>query len=296
MRQAKTFGSLITAMVTPFDRNLKVDYAKVAELAAYLLKTGSDGLVLAGTTGESPTLAADEKIKIFETVLEAVKGKIKIIAGTGGNSTRDALELSEKAEKAGVDGLMLVAPYYNKPPQEGLYRHFKSIAAAVSLPVMLYNVPGRTAINLEAETTLRLAEVENIVAIKEAGGNLDQITYLCANAPAGFSVYSGDDSLTLPVLSVGGVGVVSVASHLAGLEIKKMIEAYFAGKTKEAAKIHQGLSRLFKGLFVESNPIPVKAALNMVGKEVGEPRLPLCPLAEGPAANLRELLRSYKFL
>ncbi|MGI6307870.1 MAG: 4-hydroxy-tetrahydrodipicolinate synthase [Dethiobacteria bacterium] len=296
MRQKNAFGSLITAMVTPFYRDLRVDYDKVAELAEHLLKTGSDGLVLAGTTGESPTLSADEKINICKTALEVVKGRIKIIAGTGGNSTREAIELSKRAEEAGVDGIMLVTPYYNKPPQEGLYRHFKSIAEAVSLPIMLYNVPGRTAINLAAETTLRLAEIENIVAVKEAGGNLEQITYICARAPEGFSVYSGDDSLTLPVLSVGGVGVVSVTSHLIGLEIKKMIETFFAGKVNEAAKIHQKLLPLFNGLFVVANPIPVKAALNMIGQEVGEPRLPLCPLTENLAANLKELLRHYNLL
>ena len=296
MQKANAFGSMITAMVTPFDQDLKVDYNRVAELTEYLLRTGSDGLVLAGTTGESPTLSVDEKINIFKTALEVAKGRIKIIAGTGGNSTREAVELSKRAEKVGVDGLMLVTPYYNKPPQEGLYRHFKSIAEAVFLPVMLYNVPGRTAINLAAETTLRLAEIENIVAVKEAGGNLEQITYICARAPSGFSVYSGDDSLTLPILSIGGAGVVSVASHLVGLEIKKMIETFFAGKIREAAKIHQVLLPLFNGLFVVANPIPVKAALNMIGKEVGEPRLPLCPLSDNFATDLKKLLYNYNLL
>ncbi len=293
MRQKNNFGSLITAMVTPFDEDLKVDYNQVAELAVHLSKTGSDGLVLAGTTGESPTLSADEKINICKTALEAVQGRIKIIAGTGGNSTREALELSKKAEKAGVDGIMLVTPYYNKPPQEGLYRHFKSIAEAVSLPIMLYNVPGRTAVNLTAETTLKLAEIENIVAVKEASGNLEQITYICAGSPEGFSIYCGDDSLTLPVLSVGGAGVVSIASHLVGLEIKEMIESYFAGKVREAAKTHQELLPLFNGLFVVANPIPVKAALNLIGQKVGKPRLPLCSLTENLTAELKELLRSY---
>ncbi len=293
MRLKNNFGSLITAMVTPFDGDLKVDYNQVAELAVHLSQTGSDGLVLSGTTGESPTLSAEEKINICKTAIKAVQGKVKIIAGTGGNSTRESVELSKQAEKAGVDGIMLVVPYYNKPPQEGLYRHFKTIAEAVSLPVMLYNVPGRTAVNLTAETTLRLAEIENIVAIKEASGNLEQITYICAGAPKGFSVYCGDDALTLPVLSVGGVGVVSIASHLVGLEIKKMIEAYLAGKIKEAAEIHQQLLPLFNGLFVVANPIPVKTALNLTGWKVGEPRLPLCSLTDQLITNLKELLRSY---
>lgn len=293
MRQKKYFGSLITAMVTPFDENLKVDYNQVAELAKHLSDTGSDSLVLSGTTGESPTLSADEKISICRTALEAVQGKVKIIAGTGGNSTRETIELSKEAEKAGVDGIMLVVPYYNKPPQEGLYRHFRSVAEAISLPVMLYNVPGRTAVNLTAETTLKLAEIENIIAIKEASGDLEQITYICAGAPEGFSIYCGDDSLTLPVLSVGGVGVVSITSHLVGLEIKQMIESYITGETEKAAKIHQKLLPLFNGLFVMANPIPVKAALNLTGWKVGKPRLPLCPLTEKLTADLKELLRVY---
>lgn len=293
MRQKKYFGSLITAMVTPFDENLKVDYNQVAELAKHLSDTGSDSLVLSGTTGESPTLSADEKISICRTALEAVQGKVKIIAGTGGNSTRETIKLSKEAEKAGVDGIMLVVPYYNKPPQEGLYRHFRSVAEAISLPVMLYNVPGRTAVNLTAETTLKLAEIENIIAIKEASGDLEQITYICAGAPEGFSIYCGDDSLTLPVLSVGGVGVVSITSHLVGLEIKQMIESYITGETEKAAKIHQKLLPLFNGLFVMANPIPVKAALNLTGWKVGKPRLPLCPLTEKLTADLKELLRVY---
>ncbi|NMB35944.1 MAG: 4-hydroxy-tetrahydrodipicolinate synthase [Firmicutes bacterium] len=280
-------------MVTPFDENLKVDYNQVAELAKHLSDTGSDSLVLSGTTGESPTLSADEKISICRTALEAVQGKVKIIAGTGGNSTRETIKLSKEAEKAGVDGIMLVVPYYNKPPQEGLYRHFRSVAEAISLPVMLYNVPGRTAVNLTAETTLKLAEIENIIAIKEASGDLEQITYICAGAPEGFSIYCGDDSLTLPVLSVGGVGVVSITSHLVGLEIKQMIESYITGETEKAAKIHQKLLPLFNGLFVMANPIPVKAALNLTGWKVGKPRLPLCPLTEKLTADLKELLRVY---
>lgn len=293
MRQKNYFGSLITAMVTPFDENLEVDYNQVAELAKHLSNTGSDGLVLSGTTGESPTLSADEKINICKTALEAVQGKVKIIAGTGGNSTRETIELSKEAEKAGVDGIMLVVPYYNKPPQEGLYRHFKSVAEAVSLPIMLYNVPGRTAVNLTAETTLKLAEIENIIAIKEASGDLEQITYICAGAPEGFSVYCGDDSLTLPVLSVGGIGVVSITSHLVGPEIKRMIESFLTGKTEEAAKIHQRLLPLFNGLFVMANPIPVKAALNLTGRKVGKPRLPLCRLTEKLTVELKELLHAY---
>jgi 4-hydroxy-tetrahydrodipicolinate synthase len=286
-----TFGSLITAMVTPFDHKGKVNYDKVKELAEYLLNKGSDGLVLTGSTGESPVLSEEEKVNIYKTVVNKVQGKLKIIAGTGGNSTEKTIEMSKKAEEIGVDGLMLVVPYYNKPPQEGLYQHFKSIAHSVSLPIILYNVPGRTAVNLSAETTLKLAEIENIVAIKEASGNLEQITYICRGAPEGFDVYSGDDSMTLPVLSVGGKGVVSVASHLVGLEMKEMINAYLEGNIVAAGKIHQKLMPLFKALFVTSNPIPLKAALNMLGIEVGKPRLPLVSLPDNTADDLKVMLQ-----
>ncbi len=287
------FGSLLTAMITPFDGQQRVNYEQVAELARYLASRGSDALVITGTTGESPTLSNEEKFRIYDTVVRAVKGKIKVIAGTGCNSTQTTLETSKKAQETGVDGLMLVVPYYNKPTQEGLYLHFKSIANAVSLPIMLYNVPGRTAVNLSAETTLKLARIDNIVAVKEASGNLEQITYICQGAPEGFDVYSGDDSLTLPVLSVGGRGVVSVASHLVGLEMKAMLNSFFAGKAEEAAKKHQYLMPLFKALFVVSNPIPVKAALNMAGIDVGRTRLPLNDMPGQMAADLRGLLKKY---
>lgn len=288
-----TFGTLLTAMITPFDRQQQVNYEQVAELAKYLAGRGSDGLVITGTTGESPALSNEEKFRIYDTVVRTVKGKTKVIAGTGCNSTLSTIETSKKAEEIGVDGLMLVVPYYNKPPQEGLYLHFKSVADAVSLPIMLYNVPGRTAVNLSAATTLKLAEIDNIVAVKEASGNLEQITYICKGAPDGFDVYSGDDSLTLPVLSVGGKGVVSVASHLVGLEIKAMINSFFEGKVEEAAKKHQFLMPLFKALFAITNPIPVKAALNMAGIDAGRTRLPLSGMPENMAADLFDLLKNY---
>ena len=290
------FGCLITAIVTPFDENFHVNYERLIELAEYLLNKGSDGLVLTGTTGESPALTIEEKLNIYKILVDNFKGKLKIIAGTGGNSTKDAIELSIKAEEIGVDGLMLVVPYYNKPPQEGLYRHFKSIAEAVSLPIMLYNVPGRTGVNLAPETTLKLAEIDNIVAIKEASGNLEQITAICAGAPQGFAVYSGDDAMTLPVLSVGGKGVVSIASHLVGPELKEMMDCFFAGKVKEAIQIHQRLMPLFKALFITTNPIPLKAAMNMVGLKVGEPRLPLTTMPEHLTGNLKNLLQDLKLL
>ncbi len=287
------FGSLLTAMVTPFDRQQRVNHEQVAKLAKQLTDRGSDGLVITGTTGESPTLSNEEKLRIYDTVVRAVKGKTKVIAGTGCNSTLSTIETSKKAEEIGVDGLMLVVPYYNKPPQEGLYLHFKSVAEAVSLPIILYNVPGRTAVNLSAATTLKLAEIDNIVAVKEASGNLEQVTYICKGAPEGFDVYSGDDSLTLPVLSVGGKGVVSVASHLVGLEMKAMINSFFEGKIEAAVKKHQHLMPLFKALFVITNPIPVKAALNIAGIDVGRTRLPLSDMPESMAAELLDLLKSY---
>lgn len=287
------FGSLVTAMVTPFKENLEIDHSVVEKLATYLADNGSDSIVVAGTTGESPTLSKKEKLELFRTVVNSVKGKAKVIAGTGGNNTRESVELTKGAEKTGVDGIMLVTPYYNKPPQEGLYNHFKQIAGATDLPVMLYNVPGRTSVNLTAETSLRLAEIDNIVAIKEASANLEQIANICSDAPTGFAVYSGDDSMTLPVLSVGGTGVVSIASHLVGRAIKEMIEAYFNGESAKAAKLHQHLLPLFKSLFLTTNPIPLKAALNLVGFRVGLPRLPLTPLPENLMPKLEAILSRY---
>lgn len=287
------FGSLITAIVTPFHRDSSVNYEKMAELADLLVQKGSDSFVVTGTTGESPVLSTEEKLNLYKTVVDAVKGRAKVIAGTGGNSTEETIELSKKAEKTGVDGIMLVVPYYNKPPQEGLYQHFKRVAEEVSLPVMLYNIPGRTAVNLSAETTIRLSEIDNIVAIKEASGDLEQITYICANAPEGFKVYSGDDSMTLPILSVGGDGVVSIASHLVAPQIKEMINLFKEGKPEEAARIHQKNISLFKALFMTTNPIPLKAALKLVGIDVGDPRLPLTPLPEEMCDKLKKLLKDF---
>ncbi|NLC52232.1 MAG: 4-hydroxy-tetrahydrodipicolinate synthase [Firmicutes bacterium] len=272
------FGPLLTAMVTPLNDKLEVNYDQAAKLATYLLENGSDGIVVAGTTGESPTLTFEEKCELFKTVVAAVKGRGAVIAGTGSYSTKESVKLTIEAEKIGVDGIMLVTPYYNKPPQQSLYLHFKEIASATSLPVMLYNVPGRTGTNMSAETTLRLAEIDNIVAVKEASGSIEQITDICRKAPPGFALYSGADPMTLPILSVGGVGVVSVASQIAGKEIKKMINAYFNGDVQLACRIHQQLFPLFKGIFISSNPIPIKEALNLKGFNVGNPRLPLSPL------------------
>lgn len=287
------FGAVVTAMVTPFDERGEVNYEAAAELAAYLVKNGSTGLVLAGTTGESPTLSMEEKLELFRVVVEAVGEKAYILAGTGSYSTRDAVKLTKAASETGVHGILSVTPYYNRPPQEGLFRHFREVAGATDLPVMIYNVPKRTGVNISPETTLRLAEIENIVSIKEAGQDLEQAAAICRNAPPGFTVYSGDDSLTLPMLSVGAVGVVSVASNIAGPAIARMIAAYQKNRTEEAAALHRKLLPLFQGLFMTSSPIPVKAALKMMGFPVGEPRLPLVPLEAEQEARLQQLLREY---
>jgi len=280
-------------MVTPFDERGEVNYEAAAELAAYLVKNGSTGLVLSGTTGESPTLSMEEKLELFRVVVEAVGEKAYILAGTGSYSTRDAVKLTKAASETGVHGILSVTPYYNRPPQEGLFRHFREVAGATDLPVMIYNVPKRTGVNISPETTLRLAEIENIVSIKEAGQDLEQAAAICRNAPPGFTVYSGDDSLTLPMLSVGAVGVVSVASNIAGPAIARMIADYQNNRTEEAAALHRKLLPLFQGLFMTSSPIPVKAALKMMGFPVGEPRLPLVPLEAEQEARLQQLLREY---
>ena len=270
-----SFGQVITAMVTPMDRDLAVDYDRAAALAKRLIDAGSDGLVVCGTTGESPTLSDEEKIRLFRVVREAVGGGAKVIAGTGTYDTKHSIHLTREAERAGCDGVLLVNPYYNKPSQEGLYRHFKAIAESTRLPVMLYNIQGRTSVNCEPATIARLAQVPNIVAVKEASGSLDQMSQIRKLTPPQFDLYSGDDSLTLPLLAVGGTGVVSVAAHLAGREIKAMIAAFQAGDVRQALALHLRLWPLFKVLFIATNPTPVKAALAMSGFDAGGLRLPL---------------------
>ncbi|WP_406678436.1 4-hydroxy-tetrahydrodipicolinate synthase [Moorella sp. ACPs] len=269
------WGRILTAMVTPFTADGKLDLDGAKKLAAYLVDHGSDGLVVAGTTGESPALSHEEKIALFRAVKEAVGGRAAVIAGTGTNSTAASIELSREAEALGVDGLMLVVPYYNRPSQEGLYQHFKAIAGAVSLPIILYNIPSRTGRNMEAATTLRLAEIKNIVAVKEASGDLDQATAIIREAPAGFLVYSGDDSLTLPLMAVGAYGIISVAAHVAGDKMQAMVRAFVSGDVAGAAALHRELFPLFKALFITTNPVPVKEALQMLGLPAGPVRLPL---------------------
>nr|WP_256378512.1 4-hydroxy-tetrahydrodipicolinate synthase [Nodosilinea sp. P-1105] len=281
----------MTAMVTPFSEDGSVDYAVAERLADHLVAHGSDGLVVCGTTGESPTLTWDEEYQLFKSVKQAVGGRAKVVAGTGSNCTREAIQATRKASQLGLDGSLQVVPYYNKPPQEGIYQHFSQIAQAVpDLPIMLYNIPGRTGCAMAVETVARLAQIDNVVAIKEASGNLDQASQIRHSTPTGFSIYSGDDSLTLPLMSVGGSGVVSVASHLVGDLLQQMIQAYESGQPKLATNLHLKLLPLFKALFVTANPIPVKAALAMQGWQVGSVRSPLSPADDSVHILLKGVL------
>jgi len=288
------FGRLITAMVTPFNEQLEIDWNVTGRLIDYLIEEQkSDSLVVCGTTGESPTLSEEEKEALFRFAVERAAGRCKIIAGTGSNDTRHSIHLTRIAEQSGVDGVLLVAPYYNKPSQEGLYRHFKAVAESTSLPVMLYNVPGRTGVSISVETTLRLAQIPNIVATKECA-SVEQITEIVSGAPDSFVVYSGDDAITLPALAVGGYGIVSVASHIIGADMKRLIEAYTEGRTAEAAQINARCYPVFKGLFHCPHPVPnpvaVKAALRLKGLPVGGVRLPLVDANEQETAFIRNLI------
>ena len=286
------FGRLLTAMVTPFSEDGSVNYAVAEELAAHLVSQGSDGLVVCGTTGESPTLSWEEEYQLFQVVQKAVGGRAKVIAGTGSNSTAEAIAATQKAAKLGLDGSLQVVPYYNKPPQSGLYEHFRAIASACpQLPIMLYNIPGRTGQNLQPETVVKLAEIDNIVAIKEASGNLEQAYVIRRLTSSSFAIYSGDDLLTLPLLAVGGTGVVSVASHLVGSQIQQMIQAFETGNPTVAREINLKLFPLFKVLFCTTNPIPIKAALKMQGWKVGGLRPPLCNLSPDLKEKLEAVLK-----
>ena len=280
-------------MVTPFNAKQEVDYEKAKALALYLVENGSDGLVVSGTTGESPTLQFAEKVKLYAAVKDAVGDKAVVVAGTGSNDTASSIELTRAAERVGVDVAMLVVPYYNKPSQEGLYRHFAEIANSTSLPLMLYNVPGRTMANLLPSTVARLAKIKNIVAIKEAAGSTDQVTELKRLLPPEFMVYCGDDSLTLPLLALGCEGVISVVSHVVGKEIQAMIAKFLAGDFRNAAKLHCQLYPIFKGMFMTTNPVPIKAACEMLGLNVGPVRLPLVDATEVERAEIRGLLTDF---
>ncbi|MFA4906206.1 MAG: 4-hydroxy-tetrahydrodipicolinate synthase [Candidatus Margulisiibacteriota bacterium] len=290
-------GRVMTAMVTPFKDDLSVDYKKAEELAVYLANNGSDSLVVHGTTGESPTLTHEEEYELYRVVKAALKGtKCKLIAGTGSNSTATTVASTKQAEKIGCDGAMVVVPYYNKPSAEGLYQHFKAVAEATGLPLIIYNIPGRTGINMLPETVARVAQIKNYAGLKDAAGNLDQTSATRAACPERFLIWSGDDSLTLPMLSVGAVGVISVASHIAGKEIAEMVNAYHAGDIARAKELHLKLLPLFKVLFITANPTPVKAALAMVGRPVGIPRLPLIEANDKEKDQIRSVLKGLKLI
>jgi 4-hydroxy-tetrahydrodipicolinate synthase len=283
-------GTLLTAMVTPYDANLQVDYKQAAALAEYLYNHGSEGLVVGGTTGESPVLSAEEKLNLFAAVQSAVGDKMQVWGGTGSNNTAQAISLSQEADKLGLAGVMLVSPYYNKPSQEGLYQHFKAIAAKIHCPVMVYNIPSRTGCNILPDTMTRLAEIENITCLKESSGDMDQMSWLRSKLPEDFIIYSGDDSLTLPMLALGAQGVVSIASHIVGDEMKAMLAAWKNNDIETARKLHLQLMPVFKGLFINTNPTPLKAALKMMGLEVGGLRLPLCEIDDKEKEFIRDLL------
>ena len=287
-------GRLLTAMVTPFDDKGEVDFEQAKKLAHALLDSGSDGVVLSGTTGESPTLTTGEKMRLFAEVKESVGDKGVVIAGTGTYSTAESIELSQEAEKQGVDGLLLVVPYYNKPPQEGIYQHFKAIAGKTNLPCIVYNIIGRTGVNMTDETTIRLSQIDNIVGTKEASGDMNQIARIIDGASPGFKVWSGDDNQTFLIMSMGGYGVVSVVSHLVGNQIKHMMGLLLEGDIEGAASEHRRLLPIFLGMFVESNPIPVKYAVNHIGMKVGGPRLPLVPPSEKAVVQIEKLLDQFE--
>ncbi len=286
------FGRMIPAMVTPFDENRDLDLNKAQSLAVRLADGGSDSLILNGTTGESPTIFYPQKMDLFRAVLEAVGGRVPIIANVGDNCTQDTVEFAQDVQKLGVDGFMCVVPYYNKPPQEGIYRHFKTIAQAVELPIILYNIPGRCVVNMEADTTLRLArEHANVVAVKEASGDLEQVRKIVEGAPEGFSVYSGDDSATYDVMKAGGAGVISTTGNVAPARMKELVDLCAAGDWERAAEANERLMPLMKGLFETSNPILVKEALKLAGFPVGGVRLPLVDATPEQSERLAGIMR-----
>ncbi len=291
------FGRMIPAMVTPFDENLELDLKQARALARRLVEGGSDALVINGTTGESPTVFYPQKMKLFEAVVAEVGGEVPIIANVGDNCTADTVDFAQDVQKLGVDAFMLVVPYYNKPPQEGLYQHFKTIAESVDLPCILYNIPGRCVINMTAETTLRLAnDVENIVAIKEASGNLEQVAAIIKDAPDGFDVYSGDDSLTYEMMKLGAAGVISTAGNVSPARMKEITTLCAAGNFEEAKKAHDAFLPLMDELFVTANPIMVKEALNLAGFPVGGVRLPLVNATEEQSAHLVQVMKEVGIL
>jgi 4-hydroxy-tetrahydrodipicolinate synthase len=287
-------GELITAMITPFNEDLSIDYQSLEKLINHLIETKSDAILVAGTTGETPTLTHEEEAQLFEFVKKVVNKRVKIIMGTGSNCTETAVTSAINAQKAGADAILTVVPYYNKPSQKGMYEHFAAIAKAVTLPIILYNIPGRTGVNMQPATIAKLAkEFKNIVAVKQSNSDLDLISEIKMQCPEDFTIYSGDDSLTLPMMSLGAHGVISVASHVQGKEVKQMISAYKAGNVKEAQKLHLKLYPLFRKLFMAPNPVPVKAALAKMGIIKEYVRKPLVTLDSDEQKELTEVLIKY---
>jgi len=288
-----TFQGSIVAMVTPF-RNGKIDESKVKELVELHVKSGTDAIVPCGTTGESPTLSHDEHRRMVELTVAAAAGRIPVIAGTGSNSTSEAVDLTKHAERAGVQGALVVNPYYNKPTQEGLYRHFRTVAEATSLPILVYNIQGRTAVNIETDTMARLArDAQNIVGVKEASGSLDQMSQVILACGPDFSVLSGDDNITLPLLVIGGRGVISVIANIVPRETSEMVHAALEGDWKRARELHYKLFPLARAAFLETNPIPIKEAMAMAGMLEPEFRLPMCRMGDANRQKLRAILESY---
>lgn len=287
------FGRMLTAMVTPFDDQNNLDLNITTKLVEHLLANGTDGLVIAGTTGESPTLSDEEKLLLFEHVIKVVNGRVPIIAGTGSNNTQASITLTKEAEKLGVDAALVVTPYYNKPNQEGLYQHFAAIAEETGLPIMLYNIPSRAVVHLNVETVVALSQIDNIVSVKDSTGDLDSIASILDQVDESFTVYSGDDFLTLPIQSIGGSGVVSVSSHIIGKEMAEMIALFEQGKVKEAAQLHRKLLPIMRALFMAPSPSPAKAALKYQQIEVGSVRLPLVPLSPFEEQNLYRVIEPF---
>lgn len=285
----RDWGRIITAMVTPFDENLEIDYLKAVDLAKKLENEGSTALVICGTTGESPTLTDDEKLKLFRIIKDNVN--IPIIAGVGTNCTKETIENSRKAIECGVDGLLVIVPYYNKPNQDSIYEHFYTVAQSVDSKVMMYNVPGRTGVNMLPGTAGKLSRIKNITALKESSGDIGQFVEMVKTTSKNFSVYTGDDIMTLPSLSVGGYGVVSVAAHIIGLRMREMVDAFLKGNVEQAKLINLQLADIYNKLFITTNPIPVKAALNLLGIHVGELRLPLTSAKPAVQAELQRSLK-----
>ena len=289
------FGRLLTAMVTPFNADGSVNYEKAAELAEWLINNGSDGLVVAGSTGEAATMSAEEKLELFRVVVNRINKRVPVIAGTGSNNTADSVKMTKMAEAMGVDGALIVGPYYNKPTQEGFYQHFAAVAQSTGLPIIVYNVPGRTASNISPAIVARLAaDFGNIVAIKEAAGNVAQVAELYSVLPEEFTIYSGDDGLILPFMSVVATGLISVLSNIGGGILQDVMQAYEDGRVREAAKLNARMVPLANAMFIETNPIPVKAAVTLVtGIDAGQPRLPLTPMEPANKAKMVAVLQEY---